>query len=160
MKSLILLFLSLSITKIYAQVPNQFSSGDSVSAEKINENFSYASKRLVLKNNGTFIGDIMCNENSCSLITTKGYLVPNLINIFETSETFNISDILSSFIGFLLEKYIPMDDIAVDLPLLRQAPSVYTINLSLIILVILDLNSSFFKFERNIIYNYKQYNKQ
>jgi hypothetical protein len=88
MKSLILLFLSLSITKIYAQVPNQFSSGDSVSAEKINENFSYASKRLVLKNNGTFIGDIMCNENSCSLITTKGYLVPNLINIFETSVSF------------------------------------------------------------------------
>ena len=84
----LIFFLSLSVNHLYAQVPNQFSSGDSVSAEKINENFSFASKRLILKNNGTNIGDIICDENSCSLITTKGYLVPNLINIFKTTVSF------------------------------------------------------------------------
>ena len=50
MRSFILIvYISLSVTNLYAQVPNQFSAGDAVSAEKINENFTYASKRLYIK---------------------------------------------------------------------------------------------------------------
>ena len=75
MRSFILIvYISLSVTNLYAQVPNQFSAGDAVSAEKINENFTYASKRLVLKNNNIIIGDIICEDDSCFVITPKGYI--------------------------------------------------------------------------------------
>ena len=89
MKSFIFIFLTLSITNIYAQVPNQFNSGDPVSAEKINENFTFASKRLVLKNNNSVVGDIHCDDSSCIVITVKGYIVPYLINVFLNTVKFN-----------------------------------------------------------------------
>ena len=87
MRSFILIvYISLSVTNLYAQVPNQFSAGDAVSAEKINENFTYASKRIYLKNDNNTIGTIIeVSEGQWGngyFVTSKGYFYLNLANIF------------------------------------------------------------------------------
>lgn len=80
---------------VFAQgIPNTFSAGDTVSASKINQNFSYLdgkSKRLVLKNNGVTIGELSSTysytNNSyitsyATITTTKGYFIqiPGLLD--------------------------------------------------------------------------------
>ena len=78
MRSFILIvYISLSVTNLYAQVPNQFSAGDAVSAEKINENFTYASKRLYIKNDNTIFGTIIEIQEGTGnfgfVVTSKNY---------------------------------------------------------------------------------------
>jgi len=101
MRSFILIvYISLSVTNLYAQVPNQFSAGDAVSAEKINENFTYASKRLYIKNDNTIFGTIIeIQEGSGNfgfVVTSKNYFYLLLKNVLPGPPTLGNQSIIFS----------------------------------------------------------------